>query len=801
MTGSAKVITPEAVPLVPLPASPVPRAQRVRNALVLGLYALALFATSALMFAVEPMFTKMVLPLLGGTPAVWNSCLLYFQAALLVGYLYAHLGARWLSPTRQAVLHLALFVLSFAALPVAVARGWTPPPGSATPVPWLVALLTVSLGAPFLMLAAGAPILQRWFAHTGHPAADNPYFLYAASNVGSMTALLAYPFLIEPTLRLGEQSAAWAWGYRLLWLVTAACALTLVRRGRRRAPAAVEPPGAEPSAHVEPAAPIAAEAADVPRPTAAHRIHWMLLAAVPSSLLLGVTSFLSTDVASVPLLWVMPLALYLLTYVLAFAQLPPWVRVAALWAQALLVLPLAVTMLFGLYKPLPVLAALHLSTFFVSALVCHLALADSRPHVAHLTEFYLWVAVGGALGGAFNVLLAPVLFEDVLEYPLALVLACLLRPAPPPPPPRPRLRWLLPTEVEEERTTEQEERRARLLDLLLPIPIAAVVVAGVWWPQVLKVLGDNGGYIVVGVAAFAVAFFQHRPRRFALGVAAVLGVGASVYRAKAEDLLYQDRSFFGVYRVRKQGTFHTIINGTTLHGAQDTRPENRREPLTYYHRDGPLGQLLGALVQDKPQRSVAAVGLGAGTLACYARPGERWTFYEIDPAIVRIARDPKLFTYLQDCQPDVRIALGDARLRLADAPDGTYDLILLDAFTSDAIPVHLITREALALYLAKLAPGGSVAFHISNRHLELEPVVTELARDARVAGVAADENTLTSEQSAMFKTTSSWVVLSRHAADLNALAMTTNWAPLPPSAPGVRVWTDDFSDVVGVMRW
>ncbi|HKG91158.1 MAG TPA: fused MFS/spermidine synthase [Gemmatimonadaceae bacterium] len=790
-------LSPEAEPFIPHPPPPVPRRVRARNGLVLAVYALALFSTSALLFAVEPMFTKMVLPLLGGTPAVWNSCLLFFQAALLVGYGYAHLGSRWMAPTRQALVHLALFVLSFVALPVVVARGWTPPAGGGTPVPWLVGLLTVSLGAPFLVLAAGAPILQRWFAHTGHPAADNPYFLYAASNVGSMTALLAYPFLIEPRLRLGEQSETWGVAYRLLALLTAVCALALVRQRGMAAAAAAAPAGAGvPVDAPPPAAGVPAAA----RPALAERLRWMLLAAVPSSLLLGVTSFLSTDVAAVPLLWVVPLALYLLTYVLAFARLPRFARVAALWVQAMFIPPLAITMLFGLYKPLTVLAALHLLAFFASALVCHMALSDSRPDVAHLTEFYLWVAVGGALGGAFNVLVAPALFDSVQEYPLALVLACLLRPAPPPPPPRPRLRWVLPVDIEEERPTEEQERRARLLDFLIPLGVAAVVTVGLWWSKVPKVLGDNGTYIVVGVAAFAVFFFSARPLRFALGVAAILGVGASIRTYKQEDVLFQDRSFFGVYRVRKQGTFHTLINGTTLHGAQDTRPENRREPLTYYHREGPLGQLLGALIPFKDVRQVAAVGLGSGTLACYGRAGERWTFYEIDPTMVRIARDPKLFTYVQDCQPDVRIALGDARLRLADAPDGTYDLILLDAFTSDAIPVHLITREALALYLAKLAPGGAVAFHISNRHLDLEPVVTELARDARVAGVSGEEHELTTAQSAMFKTTSAWVVLSRDAADLADLASLPNWKPLPPSA-GVRVWTDDFSDVVGVMRW
>jgi hypothetical protein len=723
------------------------------------------------------MFTKMVLPLLGGTPAVWNTSLLFFQAALLAGYLYAHLTTRWLAPRRQLALHLALLALSLVTLPVAVAAGWRPP-GAGTPIPWLLGLLTVSLGAPFLMLSTSAPLLQRWFAHTSHPAAANPYFLYAASNLGSLAALLAYPFLIEPHLPLALQSRAWAVGYVLLLALVGGCAVVTARAVSARRAAV----GSEAGHGTRPLA-IGAEADARPVP-ARQVVRWVLLSFAPSSLLLGVTSYLSTDVAAIPLLWVVPLAIYLLTFVFVFARRPPLPHWLMVWAQAVVLVPVVILMMFGTNRPLWFLAAFHLLAFFATAMVCHGELAASRPPAARLTEFYLWISVGGVLGGVFNVLVAPTAFDTLLEYPLALLLAVLLRPS------------------VGYRPDAVSPWRRRFRDVALPL-VVGLLVWNVMRPEAVPASwGPYAVFALCGVAGMICFLFRDRPLRFALGLAAILA-GGTLGKGIDMNVLLRDRSFFGSYRVRQWGYANVLMSGTTMHGGQDRRPANRREPLTYYHREGPLGQMFASLLQDRPAgdgRRVAVVGLGTGTIACYGRPGERWTFYEIDPLIERIARTPRYFTYLRDCPPRTDVVLGDARLRLAAAPADEYDLILLDAFSSDAIPTHLLTREALQLYLSKLAEGGSVAFHISNRYVDLRPVLTELARDARLAGVVGHDVKLTAEQRAMLKTTSVWVVLSRRATNLAALARQPGWEPLPPRAD-VRVWTDDFSDVLSVFTW
>jgi spermidine synthase len=421
--------------------------------------------------------------------------------------------------------------------------------------------------------------------------------------------------------------------------------------------------------------------------------------------------------------------------------------------------------------------AVHLLAFFVTAMVCHGELARLRPRVRHLTEFYLWLSVGGMLGGLFNALVAPVLFATVLEYPIALVLACALRP----------------------RTGEGPERAiSRWLDVALPV-ITCVAIVLVLRKANPESWFEHGSAVFWIVTALACLSYAGRPIRLALGVAAML-VGAAIGRDDRETVVLTQRSFFGVYRVRKYPAYRLLQHGTTTHGGQLLAADMRREPITYYHRDGPLGHVFATVATTSPRRNVAIVGLGTGTVACYGRTGERWTFYEIDPLVQRIARDPRYFSYLRDCPPVTNVVLGDARLSLVTAPDGAYDIIILDAFSSDAIPAHLMTREALALYLQKLAPGGVIAFHISNRYVDLQPVLTELARDARVAGSVGEDFKLSSAQTAMYKSTSKWVVLARRAADIAELTMLPQWRPLPPQAD-VRLWTDDFSDIFSVFKW
>lgn len=750
-----------------------------------SLFGVTIFLNALLLFAVQPMFSKMVVPLLGGAPAIWNTCLLFFEAALLAGYLYAHLTSRRLTPRMQAVLHLVLLLTALVVLPIGIPASWRNPPATSLPIGWLLALLTVALGLPFFLLSAGAPMLQRWFSTTRHPSALNPYFLYAASNLGSFVALLAYPFVVEPHLRLSEQSVAWEILYCGLLGLLAACAVVAWRlrrestEGRLLTQATVgarerASPGATVGAEPAPDDSVAAPSVI---PDRHWRLRWVLLSFVPSSLLIGVTTYLSTDIASVPFLWVIPLALYLLSFVLVFARRPPLRQGFMMFMQLVLGLALMVSLSLGSGGRITAAATLHLLAFFAMAMVCHRTLADSRPHVDHLTEYYLWISLGGVLGGVFNVIIAPLLYRTVVEYPFAVVLALGLRPS---------------------RARRYGGLRGLILDVLFP----ALIVVTIWGAYHLSKppteWGSHGPQLFLAALALVVVLFQRRPFRLALGAGA-LYVGMQLASASSSDIVLERRSFFGVYRVRELFQYTILQNGTTTHGGQSRVASQRQEPLTYYYRGGPLGELFESVLTDVPSRRVAVVGLGTGTIACYGRPGESWTFFEVDPLVEWIATRSGYFTYLKDCPPHVDLVTGDARLSLSHTADSTFDLIILDAFTSDAIPVHLVTREALALYFQKLRPGGIVVFHISNRYVDLRPVLIALANDAHVAGALGD-GTVEPEDRARLYYPSRWVALARRAPTLAALVRRDEWSPLGPT-PTTRLWTDDYSDVLAVLRW
>jgi spermidine synthase len=737
--------------------SPAPAAVPTRPAAgagVLAVYTAAIFTSAFLLFLVQPMFSRMVLPLLGGTPAVWNTCMLFFQAALLGGYLYAHLGAKRLGVRRQAAAHVALLAVAAALLPISVAGA--APKGGAAPIPWLLLLMLTTVGLPFFALSATGPMLQKWFSGTGHPGAANPYWLYAASNLGSMLALLGYPFVMEPRLRLMEQSRVWAAGYVFLAALVVACAYALWRLAPAAARAA------------DGATADGADAAPLPGRTKAL---WVALAFIPSSLLLSVTTFITTDVSPVPLLWVVPLALYLLTFTLAFAARPPLRHRWVLAAQPFFIALVAMLLMYGwTRKPLLVIP-IHLLAFFVAALACHGELSRRRPPVSHLTEFYLWIAVGGVLGGIFNVLVAPVVFSRVYEYPIVLALACLARPWP----------------------AKRPTGRALAANLLRTVGLVVALVL-VSRPEVPGI----PTWMMLPLAGLALvlvsALLGRAPVFLAVCIGAALFIQTTLVLHR-EPTLLAHRSFYGRYAVldiHSQGGYHALYHGSTLHGAQGVRPDERREPLTYYVRTGPLGQIFTATADEAGRRRVAVVGLGAGTVAAYGNRGEDWTFYEIDPGIVKIARNPRYFTYLRDSPARIGIVLGDARLSLTHAPAHKYDLIVVDAFNSDAIPVHLLTREAIGVYLDKLAPGGIVALHLSNRYLDLEPVVAALARER---GLAARVGT--SQLSGFFFSASTWAVVARSDADLGPLAADVRW-PQARTRRGVPVWTDDYSSLLSV---
>jgi spermidine synthase len=745
------------------------RARRASGARVLILFGTTIFVGAGLLFLIQPMFARMALPLLGGAPAVWNTAMVFYQAVLLAGYAYAHVTTSWLGVRRQAGLHVAVLLLPLAALPIALPAGWVPP-GDASPVPWLLALLAVAVGLPFFAVSATSPVLQAWFASTEHRAARNPYVLYAASNVGSLLALLAYPVIVERLLHLEAQSRLWAWGYGGFVLLSAACAIGLWRARTGRA----EEPGGEPLAP-----PAGAGPSEADRPvTLARRARWVALAAVPSSLMLSVTTYLSTDIAAIPLLWIGPLSIYLLTFALVFGRrrLVPH----RFWAELLPValLPLALVLVARANEPLALVIPTHLVVFFVAAMVCHGELAQDRPDPRHLTAFYLWIAVGGVLGGAFTALVAPRVFNSVLEYPLALALLPLL-------PARPAVAW--------------QGRSRQILDVVLPVGLGVVAA------ELILFLERSGRTESVGPAVGLLVLvcltFARRPVRFALGLAALLLAG-TLHHGEEGQLLFSERSFFGVSRVTRtrDGQYQMLLHGTTLHGMQALAPQRRQEPLTYYHAMGPLGQAFPALDARAPRQAIAVVGLGAGSVACYGTPGQRWTFYEIDPTVFRIARSTRFFTFLRDCPPKPFVILGDARLTLARAQDGAYDLIVLDAYSSDAPPLHLLTLDAVRLYVTKLAPGGALLLNISNRHLVLEPVVGAIARAAGlVARTRSDANVGAAERLAG-KVESQWVVMARRAEDLGALLDDPLWKA-PAAPPELAPWTDDFASLLTAFHW
>ena len=713
------------------------------------IFGAAIFAGAALLFVVEPMVAKMLLPYFGGTPAVWAVSLVFFQAALLGGYAFAHYSVRVAGLRRQVLCQLALVLTPFAVLPIAVSSNSVSSVGGAPTLHLLIALCAAA-GLPFFVVTTASPVLQRWFSAVGDARSGDPYFLYAAGNVGSLLALLAYPVLIEPRLTLAQQARLWTLGYSVFVILAAVCAWRVFAAAPVNV-AAVSPRVA--------ARPISVFTA----------LRWVALAALPSSLILGTTNYISTDIAAVPLLWVIPLALYLLSFVVAFANRQLLSPRAMSWAVAGSSLLLAATILpFG-RTPVWAAVAVHGANLFFVALMIHRRLALERPPPEQLTKFYLLLSLGGVCGGAFNALLAPVLFSWVAEYPIAIVLALLLRMGP-------------------RRAAPGTGILRRNADLLLPFGFLVVVLTA------SKMLPAHtwSTRILYAVALVTIAAWARRPVRFALAVGAVL-----LMTTVQNPALHAERTFFGVLRVEQSGQLHVFSHGTTVHGVESFAPGRRDVPLSYYGRRGPLGQVFDRL-PDSPRR-VAVLGLGAGTAAAYGRPGDRFTFYEIDRAVVGIASDPRYFTYLHDSKAKVDIRLGDGRLEIAKAPDSSYDLIVLDAFSSDSVPVHLLTREAVQVYLRKLRPGGLIAFHISNRFLDLEPVIEGLDRSLGLAGLS--ESYLVSGEAARQGMSSSvWAVVARDRSELDRLARDPRWKPLRRD-PGLRTWTDEFSNILSVVRW
>jgi hypothetical protein len=724
-------------------------------------FAPTIFLGAFLLFCCEPMVGKMLLPLLGGASSVWITCLLFFQLMLLAGYGYAHVLERYADTGRQMLVHVALMLAALLFLPIE----FTARPDAAAsgrPTLWLLTMLIRSVAVPFCVVATTAPLLQNWLSKTRTASAQDPYFLYAISNAGSFAALLAYPILLEPRWGVRVQSSTWFAGYGLLVLLVIAAALFVRFRS-------LEGEGA-PQQRVE-------------QQTGAaswnERLFWVAAAFVPSGLMLAVTNHMLLNLASVPFLWVMPLAIYLLTFIIAFARrfrLSHRVLSAVVPIVLLLVFPLvAVSRPVGSRTLFYVLAA-HLLVLFAGALLCHTALASRRPAATNLTEFYVWMALGGALGGIFVAVLAPLVFSSVIEYPLLVATIALFR------------------------ATSESDGKMKWGDWIYPAVMGALVAAA-WYGfdrADVDLQDDYKTALAVNTALVLVAYFAHKRRvRFAL----VLAVLLAGYRLAVPgffddyEILHTDRNFFGVKKIVYDlgSNSRKLLHGDTLHGIESMDPRLAGQPLSYYHDTGPVGDII-RLISERPTQHVGVVGLGTGSMAGWSASNRRVTFFDIDPQVAGIAQ--RFFTYLRRCADQCDIVIGDGRLSIERAPAKQFDLLMLDAFSSDSIPAHLVSREAVQLYLTKLKDDGLILFHVSNRYMDVQGLVSAVTLDAGLEGLIRYDY---SEQETG-KSGSDYVVAARQREHFGDLNLDLNWTPVEKPA-GIRPWTDDYSNMMTILRW
>ncbi len=743
------------------------------NASVLAIFAMALFVSALLLFSVQPIFAKMVLPKLGGSPSVWAVSMVFFQTVLLGGYCYAHLLNRY-CPARQAPLvHLTLMAIAALGLPFGLpAFGAEPPAGDA--YLWLICVLAAGVGLPFFAVSANAPLLQSWFARSGHPQANDPYFLYGASNLGSLIALLAYPLVVEPVLGLSRQAGVWTSGFIVLSVIIAWCGF-LAATSKEAHASAVEAQADTGGTGV----------------SWSRCLVWVWLAAIPSGLLVSFTSYVTTDIASAPFLWVIPLAVFLGTFILVFRDKPILPHGALLWSQPILVGLTLLGLSISGSRGWMLGAIAGFAAFFVTTMVCHKELYDQRPESRHLTAFYMWMSFGGVLGGIFAALIAPQVFNAIYEFPLLLLAGLAARAG------------------FVKAWGDLRERNTALALMAVGVGLVAMAAVGQWTNLVpLNTAATTGALVLLGCATYSVLTRQRPLRQAAMATvmgAVVLGLPSAM------NFGFSERSFFGVHRVTMtdDDNIRMLLHGTTLHGAvrvkdADGKPVDAPLPATYYYPGSPMargvevarsvtGKTAGGLV-------VGSVGVGAGSMSCYARANEDWRFFEIDPLVVKLARDPKLFSYFSRCQPSAQFVMGDARLTLGHTQPGSFDYLIIDAFSSDSIPVHLLTKEAVALYLSRLSPNGLLAMHISNQHMDLHDVASTLARS--IPGVHAVMVVDTPEQRSLDSLTSHVMFFAKSP---EVLATVKGWkgatqvAAAEGSNAGRAPWTDDYSNVLGAI--
>lgn len=728
------------------------------RAMLVPLFTAPLFCSAFLLFSVQPMFAKMLLPKLGGSASVWSVIMVFFQAALLAGYGYAHFLATRCSPARARLLHFLTLAVALSVLPISL-PSMANSPSSDHPELWLLGLCAVGVGLPFFALSTNAPLLQVWFSKTRHDHAENPYFLYAASNMGSFAALLSYPFLIEPNISSSLQSVLWSGLFVIVIFLLLPAAFLATHSGRQEGTMCAMGARSEGKA-----------------PSTSDKLRWMGLAFVPSGLLVAVTAHISADVAAAPLLWIAPLALFLFSIIVTFQRNPVLSHEKMLAFQpvsmALAVFVLATSMT----RPLPIIVAVNLLAFFVGAMVCHGELARRRPDSRYLTEFYLSMSLGGVLGGAAAALLAPNVFSSVLEYPLLMGGAILCRPG----------LW----------TTD---RRSAIVDACfaasLTLALAALYMTGAF--------SSSYRLLAITLAAGFLLVQHSHDLRFLLCFF-VLGAGP-FFRFEAPEARF--RNFYGVLGVSstEDGRFRHLFHGTTIHGTERVKNDDgtpftgRPIPLGYYGYESPMGEAIRAARAGHGGSigSVGIIGLGVGSLACHRLDGERWTFFEINPEVVTIASDPKWFRSLSVCAPEHGLLLGDARLTLEKQKDARFGIIVVDAFSSDSIPVHLLTRQAIETYFASLDEKGFVTFHLSNRHMDLTNIVAATASASGYVTFVKKHAVGEALQEQGFAP-SIVAVVARSPSDIAQLADDPTWRRLVPAAD-VRAWTDDYSNVLAAI--
>lgn len=716
-------------------------------------YIVTIFLSAALVFLVQPIFAKMATPLLGGAPNVWNVSLVCFQAALLLGYTYAHLLTHFVKSLRaQIAIHAGLLAMAALVLPFQLSTALGPP-DPVQPTFWLISVFAISIAPPFAVISATAPLIQSWYSRSGRADAHDPYHLYAASNVGSLLGLAAYPLVFEPFFPLITQTTAWTTGYFCLALLLIGSGILAFATGKRAAPMVSEAPVENPS--------------EVSESVWRQRLWWLVCAFIPSSLLVGSTTHIATEIASVPFLWAVPLALYISSFVIVFSKQP-----AISLDTANRLLPVTIALAFFALPPITVIpvtfsVAIHVFALFMAALVGHGTMAASRPAANRLTEFYLIMSLGGVLGGAFNALLVPIIFTSVFEYPLLLVAVLAIRPG---------LRLI-------------GKGRTRVW---LAAALFALVIAGVMrWTQGTDGQSIFAARILILLAAFSIAMSWNSKAGPILAAICAWWVGA-VTNPIAGGV--SERSFFGVVKIIERGDIRLLMHSGTVHGAQFMTEEKALMPTTYYAPPTPIGQLFAA---NEAPGAVGVVGLGTGSVACYARPGQDYVFYEIDPLVAELASDPQHFTYLSACTPEPNIVLGDGRLSLANEPEDHFNLLLIDAFSSSSVPTHLLTREAVNLYLSRLSEDGVLVMHVSNNHMDLPQVVARVA-DSLGAPARYQYFNPTPEQAELEDAHASQVVvLARTEAAFAKLDADPNWRVL--TGDGRRPWSDDYTNVIGAI--